>query len=444
MLESLESRSGRTLHGSLPDADPALRGFMGRLRQHKLRPHLFASGHGARTAGLPLTVSVSDYLQSGPAASTLNDRLGKALAGRVPTTLALIGLDSAHDSSGTLASFCLAIKDAMSDQWLAGNLLGICVRSHVLPLQAFLVITSSLGKGPRYVFLDSLQMQHHTDSRVQAATDANWIDLWHRRVQPRAVQAVYSESVRSRCSLLCDQKTSSILPALSMPVPAESAWLPVEIFLPDFSDGKGRLHIPSLRTALHACLELNEEIAGSLQCSSPAQRNDSQINNRIALLLNGIGDLLNERRLEPSEIRSLRWVERVVGAIQNELWDHSKALARNSETLPSLLQTDPSNTWQCAEHRAIWRGRWQHTLQTEAVRNRNLLVLSPYSVLPRTGRASPGFTDLLPVLAHADAVSFRGAPAFTGWSATDFSNFHRRAWAVIMRDNRRSHVAAGV
>ncbi len=292
--------------------------------------------------------------------------------------------------------------------------------------------------------LDSLQMQHHADARVQATTEANWLELWHRRQSVCRVQAAYAESVRSHCSLLAEEKTASILPALAMPVPAETAWLPVELFLPDFADSRGHLNMPTVRAALRACLEANESLAPQLHWSSELQRLDSKTNNRVALLLSGIGDLVAARRMQATEIHSLRWADSIVRAVQGELLNTSREMARNNDTLPSLLQSDPSNIWHNFEQQHSWSSRWHQTLQVEAVRHRNLLVLSPYSVLPRGSKCSPDFTDLLPVLGHADAISFRHAPTFANWNVNEFSRFHRRAWAVIMRGNPRQHVAAGV
>jgi hypothetical protein len=292
--------------------------------------------------------------------------------------------------------------------------------------------------------LDSLQMQHHKDAQVQATTEANWLELWHRRQSTCAAQAVYGESVRSHCSLLADEKTASILPALAMPVPAESAWLPVEMYLPDFADSRGHLIMPAVRAALRACLEANESLAPQLHWSSELQRLDSTTNNRVALLLTGIGDLVAGRGMRASEIHSLRWADSIVRAVQSELLNTSREMARNNDTLPSLLQSDPSNIWHNFEQQHNWSGRWHQTLQAEGVRHRNLLVLSPYSVLPRGSKCSADFTDLLPVLEHADAISFCNAPTFANWNVTEFSRFHRRAWAVIMRGNPRQHIAAGV
>jgi hypothetical protein len=118
-------------------------------------------------------------------------------------------------------------------------------------------------------------------------------------------------------------------------------------------------------------------------------------------------------------------------------------MAEGREFLPSLLESEPAYAWHSAEHQRDWNGRWRQMLRMEAVRHRNVLVMSPYSVLPGAGDCPTAFTDLLPVLTHADAFSFRGVPAFSHWNVNEFSNFHRRAWAVITRESHRARVAAG-
>ena len=55
-----------------------------------------------------------------------------------------------------------------------------------------------------------------------------------------------------------------------------------------------------------------------------------------------------------------------------------------------------------------------------------------------------GFVDLLPLIAHADALSFASPPHLESWNVTDFAVFHRRAWAVTQRRDAASFVAAGV
>ncbi|MEQ9561631.1 MAG: hypothetical protein RLN69_03860, partial [Woeseiaceae bacterium] len=230
------------------------------LRQHRVRPHLLAGRRGSMSCGLALRCNTGQYLDSTSVAAEFNERLAGALVSGIPVTMALTDFEPQCAVENSLGAFCKAVKVAMRDLLEADELLGVCVRSHILPIQAFLVICSSLGRGPRYVMLDSLQMQDHADRRVQAMTDANWLELRHQRTGVAPAQAVYSECIRSRCALLADEKTSSVLPALAVPVPANSSWLPLEVFLPDFSDGSGHLDISLLRDALHACLDIAENL----------------------------------------------------------------------------------------------------------------------------------------------------------------------------------------
>lgn len=447
MLDCIENRSARPVAG--PRGQAAMDACVRLLRQHRVMPRLIRvqSMHGAgySAGGLALRIAPGSYLESPDIAREFNDRVRRALQSNAPLTIALADSDhdgKATDASARLEAFCTSLRDALPSSGASRDLIGTSIRSHVMPLQAYLVITSLLGKGPRYVMLDCLQMQHHEDRRVQAMSDANWVELWHRRQPGNTLQAVYGETVHSHCSLLADEKTASVLPALAMPVPAESAWFPVELYLPDFADARGHLDMPVLRKALRACLEVNEKLAPQLHWGSELQRLDSRANNRIAVLLTGIGDLIAARNMQAKEIHSLRWADSIVRAVQGELLQVSRGMACSGETLPSLLQSDPSTMWHDAEQQQKWNYRWRQTLQAEAVRHRNMLVLSPCSVLPRDSRCSPDFTDILPVLAHADAISFCQTPAFANWSVSDFSRFHRRAWAVIRHGNPRQQIAA--
>jgi hypothetical protein len=100
--------------------------------------------------------------------------------------------------------------------------------------------------------------------------------------------------------------------------------------------------------------------------------------------------------------------------------------------------------WYCDIKKNDWDLRWRRAVQNSAVRHRNMLVMSPYSVLPSGAGAVGDFVDLLPVLHHADAFSF-SRPRLDGFRSRDeFVNFHRRAWAVMQRRNAASLVAAGV
>jgi hypothetical protein len=91
-----------------------------------------------------------------------------------------------------------------------------------------------------------------------------------------------------------------------------------------------------------------------------------------------------------------------------------------------------------------WHRRWRRALANSAVRHRNLLVLSPYSVLPAADHSVIDLIDLLPALHHADAFSFANPRSDGCRNADEFATFHRRAFAVMQRRNAASLIAAGV
>ena len=186
----------------------------------------------------------------------------------------------------------------------------------------------------------------------------------------------------------------------------------------------------ALRDTAHACIDHCEEILDALCWPLPRHDWDAVNNRRLAISLTGLGDFVVERDADPRDWRTLQWLDRIVREFRAALWRRSHELALRGGVLPAIQLDDPSTGWTSDEHRSAWRTRWTAALREHAVRHRNILVLSPYSLLPSTRGKVPGFADLLPVLSHADAISFASPPEFSGWNVNEFSNFHRRAWAA--------------
>jgi hypothetical protein len=312
-------------------------------------------------------------------------------------------------------------------------------------LQAYLLIcTALLGHGPRYVILDSLQMRHHDIDLVQAEADRNWSFLWQRRNASPTLVPAYAASVTTRCPLLGDEAATSVLPELGLQAPVETAWLPMELDLPDFSDGQGRLRWASLQRALEIAVDAGDRLLDYLRWPLPQQQSDAWQNRRLAVSVGGIADLVVERGADPADLRCLQWIDKTIARVHALLWNRSRAQAQRTEPLPALLSTCPAVRWHCDIKKNDWDLRWRRAVQNSAVRHRNMLVMSPYSVLPSGAGAVGDFVDLLPVLHHADAFSF-SRPRLDGFRSRDeFVNFHRRAWAVMQRRNAASLVAAGV
>src|SRR5690606_39124364 len=242
----------------------------------KVYPRLLRSGNGATAGGAAIRVSVQQTLQSELAAEHLMRRVTLLTHEQVPLTLALWELGAEEESVLALEDFCGILRAALTAEGLAAAQVGISMQSHLVPLKAYLLIcTAILGHGPRYIVLDSLQMRHHECDVVQAEAESNWSFLWSVRNASPTVVPAYAASVTTRCPLLGDETATAVLPEAGQQAPVESAWLPMQIRLPEFSDGRGRLHWDSLEDALQQAVDAGDQILEHLYWHLPQQRNDA-------------------------------------------------------------------------------------------------------------------------------------------------------------------------
>lgn len=400
---------------------------------------------GVAVGGVPGLVSVNTVLRSPFAAQKLKRRVRHCLQNAVPVTLSLRGLGSGEDAIRKLQKFCEYLRDALPRQSIAVGKLGLAIPSHQLPLRAFLLISDSLlGRGPRYVILDSLQMKQHCNARVQDETDRNWRILWQHRGLERPLLPVYGGLVRSACPLLSDEVAGSVLPDFAAVVPYDSAWLPLELPLTCFLHADGHVDWPGLSNALKEAVRLGDRILDDLCWPGWRQDTDARLHRRLAISLGGLGELVLRRGEDPRKHECLAWLAAVVKRIRSELQSHSRTLARESGALPAVLRTDPSKGLLAGPARDTWQACWNAAVRTSALRHRNLLVLSPFSVLPAREVQNTDFFDLLPVIRHADAWCFSTTARQDLWTLRDYQTFHRRAWAVIQGHNEGCAVAAGV
>lgn len=436
------SRAGPCTPGSATDI---VNGLVASLRELRLLPALLRSGSGITAAGADLQVWPGRLAQSEMATEHLVHRVAALIADRVPVTLSLRELGPGDSGMEILQSFCSRLRNALGADRILLSRIGLSLHSHQIPLQAYFLISRTLlGCGPRYVILDSLQMQHHDQIRVQEETDRNWSFLWRQRNAEASLIPAYGAVVRAGCPLLGDEAAEAVLPLHSIQVPAGSAWLPVALHLPRFADDTGKIDWQLMQSALEGCIDYGDQLLDVISWPTACQRSDAWLNRRLCLLLTGIGDLVRIRGMDPVELKCLQWIDETVLRIRKTLWDRSHIAAGQNGLLPALERSDPSGGLCDHSHRRNWQRRWRAALANSAVRHRNLLVMSPYSVLPAGGNDQPAFTDLLPVLTHADAFAFAGKPPLEGWNAGHFKKFHIRAWAVMQRRNARALIAAGV
>ena len=432
-------------HGAAAEEAGSLDALFRGLRQLGFAPQTQYCGKQVTNTGVPYLLPVMRTLRATSEAGKLLQSVSGLVRQEIPLTLALTDLGGGTAALQSMQDFCELLQLGLSQRGLSAKGIGLCLHSHQMPLQAFSLIANSvLGEGPRYVFLDSLQMTRHCNPVVQEETDANWLFLWRQRKSRSALLPAYGGLVRSACPLFSEEVAASVLPVSGVQVPANSAWLPIEISLGNFTDSAGNIEWQQLVPALAEAVYISEQVHSHLVWSCPPQHADAQLHRRLAFSLTGLGDLVLRRAWCPTDIDSLNWLSAVVRRIRRELYAASSLQAKKSGALPAFARADPSIGLSAGRQRDIWRSRWRSAVRESAVRHRNMLVLSPYSVLPSESDCKPEFIDLLPVIRHADAWSFACAADLSQWNIAEYQRFHRRAWAVIQGHNAPPVVAAGV
>lgn len=407
------------------------------LRELGLLPALARGSCGLMSAGIGLQQSVAALDTCVATRRWELQRIRALLFERCQVNLTLVDID--QQPARQLERVLCQLRRASSAICIDRRQLGLALPGRYLPLPAYLLMSRVwLGAGPRYVVLDEAESGGGT-----AAGRALFSTLYQQRERGRALVPVHGSCLRSRCALLPDERGAAVCAPFAVLAPANSAWLPVSFNLCRYSDSHGRLNESALFDALRQGLRLADSLFDELYWPDAQQRRDAHENRRIAFFPQGIGDLVSLRRADPATIECLRELDQLLAAIHQCLWDESRRLAQARGLLPALAARETLQAVPAAA-RDHWRQRWRDTLTQVAVRHRNLLVMSPYALLPQNGAPGSGFTDLLPLLAYADALAYAGRPSFSNWRLDEFRAFHQRAAAVIRRRNAATFVATGV
>lgn len=399
---------------------------------------------GNIVCGVSEQVSVRNVLDDEETGTAFVRRICRLIGEGIPVNLS--PLDFRCEGSGieSWQRFCEAIRQALIWRGMSGHTIGLCIHAHQMPLEAYRLIAAAvLGRGPRYVFLDSLQMEAHENPHIEQRASANWSFLWHQGDADRPVMPVYGGIVRSACPLLGDEVAATVLPGAGLYGPANSAWLPITLPVIDFATDDGRIRWRALRAAIRDAVAIADQMFDLLIWPHRGQRTDARENRRLAIEVTGIGDLIAQRGDDPTRLDCLKWLLSVMTRIRSELYEQSGHIAARQGAIPALEEANHVSQWSAGPHRESWSRYWEDALRRSAVRHRNLLVLSPYSVIPARQESNVAYSDLLPVIGMADAWSFASKPEFRGWNAAQFRHFHRRARATIQRPRTASFIAAG-
>ena len=299
-----------------------------------------------------------------------------------------------------------------------------------MPLRSFVLVTRCfLGDGPRYVICDE-----RTD----------WRYLWRHRMGRWSVWPAYANFVTTTCGLLDDELADAIVPPTGIQAPVASAWLLQHIDLVDYADAEGRVCRHRLGARLDEFVMQSATAPPAIAWPHNTMCEDAWLNRRLAVHVTGIGELPARSNRSPADRATQNDLLDLVQFVRDELAAANERAANGHELLPALERTNPVRGLQGGVCSGEWLSAWQQAVARNLAKHRNLLVLSPYSVLPHRSQATPAAADILPMLNFSDACWFADPPSFEGWKFNDFKDFHRRARAEIRRRESPPIVAARV
>ena len=386
------------------------------------------------TAGASLYLDAGEVLASELALAQFREQLRDLLDQRAPLTVRMAGLSRSVDPAALFAQSCEALAAAANACCASPDSVGIAIAGRELtPQTAWDIRTQILGPGDLFLLVDHLELYPPTQRDLRQRYEQSWTQLWELR-DTGFVRAACAPLVTSQCPLLAAEKAGTVLPGASLQAPVGSAWVRMQVNIPAYMNARGELDEQGLRAALHACIDAGDAIHGQYAWPTARMRQDSWSNRRLAIEVTGIGELAKCRALDPRSFASLTALSEIMQSIQRMLQARSSEIARRHGCAPALGFGDPVQALTNGHDRESWSSRWSAAIERHAVRHRNLMVLSPWSVLPQPN-PDPAYLDLLPLLHFADACAFPAPPELAGWNSSNFKDLYRRLWAVLERRN---------
>ena len=394
---------------------------------------------GALASGVSLSVDAATVCESSSAAAQLRDKVFAVLASGLPLSVSM----SQHGAGAADAFFsvCALLRAAAQDAGAAPAAVEITIPAGWLsPQAAWLARCRHLNEGPLYILPNGPMMRPDETQLQRGCHERFWLQLWHLR-KIGLVRVACAPFVSSRCPLLSGERAQSVTPSVAIQSSIGSAWVPMRLDVSRFADHSGSLRESALEEALCRAVEIGDELHRLISWPTAQMRHDAWLNRRLAIILTGLGDLTRKRKLDPTRFATLEDLCEVVRWAQDILQRRSRHIAAQTGYLPALEQADPSRALPGGEIRDSWRKRWREAVDLVAVRHRNLLVLSPWSVFPADQPADYRYADLLPLLEFANAGTFSDLRSTPHWDLRTFISFHQRAWAVLQQRDIAQHIA---
>jgi hypothetical protein len=379
--------------------------------------------------GAALSVNVGTVLGSRSAALLLRQQVFDLFASGQKLTLTLLELGAKGEALGQLETLCGLLKETLLDANAPPSALGLAVdAAAAAPAQALQARCDSLGAGPLYIKVPRQTLQ-----------PSFWEAAWRMRGN-HLLRLVYGPLVVSQTRLLPDEPAAGIAPESGLQVPTGSAWVTAEIDIAALAAESGALDDTVLEHALAQAVSSGDRLYASIRWPTAQMRHDAWLNRRLAIKLTGIGALLVKRGIDPGRFAALAEMHELLQRTREVLFAATHRLACRDGIVPALDQADPGRLLPGGRIGEGWAWRWRQALEAAAVRNRNVLAISPWSVFP-PGEADYRFANLLPVLRHADACYFSENRDTRNWNLKDFKNFHQQAAAVLHQRGAAHQIA---
>ena len=383
----------------------------------------------AFTPGVSVVVDASSIVESAAAASCFRRQVFDLAASGLKLS---VTIDSSSPGSMHEAEYEFVFNlsaEAMQDAGSPTEHLAVVTdAATVAPERAWKLRRACLRSGPLFVRAD------------QPATSAGiWRQLWRLR-SAAAVHVLCAPFVQSTCQLLPAEAAVCLVPGALVQGPAGSAWVAVRVDVTALAAPDGGIDSHKLDAAVRRAVRDGEELHSETRWPTARLRHDAWLNRRLAIDICGLGGLVNKRGLNPDRFATLDELARLVRRIRATAIAESRDIAAHTGHVPAIEQANLVNSLPGGRLREGWSKRWRLAVEATAVRHRNLIVMSPWSLFP-PGDPDPRYVNLLPLLRFADTCSVGVQPDLEHWKLKDFMGFYQQATAVLQQRGATHQIA---
>jgi hypothetical protein len=391
-----------------------------------------------------LRLHALETLASIAAIQHLQEQIYDAFVQRWAVSITVHGLGEPRHAETVFSQVCGVLAAALLAAGAEPGNLAIAIDAGTLSPQLLWMKRSEIiGPGPLYLLIGSDLTRPSSNAELRCRQDQFWLQCWHLR-NGGHVRTAFAPMVSSPCPLLSPELADGILPISGLQVPPGSAWITQQVNVTDYATEGGDLSVFALRECLRRSVEYGESMHEDADWPNAHMRHDAWLNRRLSIAVTGLGDLAKMRGLDPQSFVGRKELDAVLRLVRETVNNHSRQLAAEAGPVPSLRLPDAAGDSSDVVTRPDWQSRWQSALRSTAIRHRNLLTMSPWSVFPSANSVDSRYCDLLPLLACADACSFPASPSIQGWNINEFKYFHHRAWAVLEQKDAQQMIAEQV